>query len=298
MSAGGLLLGIDAGGTKIRVIAQSMDGTTVEDRVIVDAGWSTASFAKRAQMAADIAAPWADRVEAIGIGAHGCDSDEECASLETEIRRLMDVRVSVVNDAELLGHAMGSPGAVNVVLGTGSIVVMRNDGEPAAYLGGWGWLIGDDGSAWGLVRRATRELSRSDASDVDPLEPLLLARSGTTTLRDLVDFMHRSPATVWAAWAELVFEASLLGSTAARTAIEAGVIQTVDLVGEVLARSLHKPAVVFGGGVVVHQVAYARRLLLETATRFGVKTLLLDRPPVEGALRLAQDSLGFLDRHS
>ncbi|MFE6996139.1 BadF/BadG/BcrA/BcrD ATPase family protein [Microbacterium sp. NPDC057659] len=281
-----VLLGIDAGGTKVHVRWASVDGTVIEDRVVRELGWGAASFVDRAAVVAGLAAE--RPVRAIGIGSHGCDSDAECEDLRSRVAAQVPVPVAVVNDAELLGHAVGRPHAINVVLGTGSIVVHRGSGE-ARYLGGWGWLVGDDGSAWGLVRNAVAALSDGvdvRSSESDPLQELLLTASGSSSLRDLVDVMQTSPASEWASWADAIFAVES-ESAAAQTAIDLGVSRTARLVERVRALSAQADHVVFAGGVVANQRGYAARLEAAVRDRTGLQATVLDGPPVAGAVRLA-----------
>ena len=289
------VLGVDAGGTKVHLRREQMAGEVLEDRAIEGWDWIGAGFDYRARMIAAIADhPQLPMPDAIGVGAHGCDSDAECEDLAARIRALVPAAVTVVNDAELFGRAVGHPDAINVVLGTGSIVVRRSR-SGARYLGGWGWLVGDDGSAWGIVRNAVTALTDAEDADdraSDPLRSALLARSGAANLRELVDVMHREPASAWARWADEVFSAQNRGESAAASAVERGIAHTIGLVAHALDGDAGA-TVVFGGGVVGNQPEYAGRLRRATEEQLGVRTMLLDRPPVLGAVRLAADSAGM-----
>jgi len=287
-----LLLGVDAGGTKIHAVIEDRDGRVVDERIIADAGWGDSSFVRRAELIAKLAEPFGGAIASVGVGAHGCDSDPECADLRSlvESRLAPVVPVSVVNDAELLGHAHGAPQAINVVLGTGSIVVSRTADGAAAYLGGWGWLVGDDGSAWGLVRSAVRHLTLEvpDLGLEDPLVAKLVARTGVRTLRDLVDAMQQGSPAGWAGWADVVFAAAQNGSSAAESALENGIAHTLDLIGQALAHNPSAPAVVLGGGVIAHQPTYAERIRASISDRFDVPSAVVSLAPVRGAVALAR----------
>ena len=289
-----LLLGVDAGGTKIHAVVEDQDGTVIDEQIIADADWGDSSFARRAELIAALASPFGDVIASVGVGAHGCDSDAECADLRSLVEsHLADaVAVSVVNDAELLGHVHGEPQAINVVLGTGSIVVSRIADGAAAYLGGWGWLVGDDGSAWGLVRSAVRHLTLEEADHglKDPLVAKLVARTGVSTLRDLVDAMQQGSPAVWAGWADVVFAAAENGSTAAERAMENGISHTLDLIGQALDHNPFAPTVVLGGGVISHQPAYAERIRARITDRFHVPSAVVSLPPVRGAIALARSA--------
>ncbi len=71
--------------------------------------------------------------------------------------------VDVTNDAEvaLEGACGGSPGVV-VIAGTGSIALARDAAGNTTRCGGWGYVFGDDGSAFDIVRRALRAALASE----------------------------------------------------------------------------------------------------------------------------------------
>ncbi len=289
-----VVLGIDAGGTKLHARWSTVEGATLHERILTDVRWGEASFDRRTDIIVDIATNTPGlTANAIGIGAHGCDSDAECHALQARIGSRVAMPVAVVNDAELLGHAIGDPLAVNVVLGTGSIVVRRHRGG-TRYRGGWGWLFGDDGSAWGLVRNAVSALARDcdiDGHAEDPLAHALFERAAVGTVRDLVDVMQSRSASEWAAWAPLIFELESR-SAAADRAISLAVSRTVELIG-LAAEADENTPVVFGGGVVTHQPAYAKRLIAAVGTELGLPGVVLTAEPVHGAVELASSLLAL-----
>ena len=68
----------------------------------------------------------------------------------------------VTHDAQiaLTGATAGGPGII-VIAGTGSIVFGRNTAGKTARAGGWGYLFGDEGGAFDIVRQALRAMLRS-----------------------------------------------------------------------------------------------------------------------------------------
>ncbi|MEP7354165.1 MAG: BadF/BadG/BcrA/BcrD ATPase family protein [Acidobacteriota bacterium] len=70
-------------------------------------------------------------------------------------------RYLITHDAHiaLSGATAGGPGIV-AIAGTGSIAYGRNDSGLTARAGGWGYVYGDEGSAFDLVRQAVRMLLR------------------------------------------------------------------------------------------------------------------------------------------
>jgi glucosamine kinase len=201
---------------------------------------------------------------------------------------LPDCRITVVHDARLVLAAAGFETGIALISGTGSVAYGRDAGGREARAGGWGWLVGDDGSAAWLAREAAREVMlRSDSGK--PLGSLGESMLAAVKARGITDLMGRlnslNEPREWAALAGVVFEAASNDAGAAllveRTASTLG-----DLVGLVRKQlSLDGPLVLAGGQLL-------NQPLLESAVRkrLGPATRLRE-PPVAGAVRLAELSL-------
>ena len=72
-------------------------------------------------------------------------------------------KLEILTDAEiaLLGGLGGKPGIV-VIAGTGSMAFGKNAAGKTARAGGWGYVFGDEGGAFGIVRRALRAALRQE----------------------------------------------------------------------------------------------------------------------------------------
>jgi N-acetylglucosamine kinase-like BadF-type ATPase len=100
---------------------------------------------------------------AICLGIAGVDRDDEARTVRAIMRRIgQKSRVLVVNDAliALVAGVQGAPGVV-IIAGTGSIVYGRNAGGEAARAGGWGHIIGDEGSGYWIGREALAAVMRA-----------------------------------------------------------------------------------------------------------------------------------------
>ena len=100
-------------------------------------------------------------------------------------------RILVTDDAAiaLSGALAGEPGIV-VIAGTGSIAFGRNAQSRTARAGGWGYLFGDEGGAFWIVREALRAALRWEEAWGSPtaLRAMLLDSTGARNMNDL---MHR-----------------------------------------------------------------------------------------------------------
>nr|WP_202512878.1 ATPase [Streptomyces sp. SID3343] len=245
---------------------------------------------KAAALGARIRAVTSEPPAAVAVGAHGCDTDHECAELRAAVQAELSVPAHVVNDAFLLEAAVPDGGpCAGLVVGTGSIAVAHHRTGGSLYAGGWGWLVGDPGSAWGTVREAVRALTRThDRADPDdPLLPALLACSDTGSLREIVGSMQRVPPRSWAHWAPTVFDAAEAGSPAALAAVHWGMDELATLVDDLVARGADVTRVVAAGSVIAGRALLADGLADRLRVRLGVPLTVFDGDPVEGAVRLA-----------
>jgi len=286
-------VGIDVGGTKSHIRAIH-DGKVVADRVVPSEGWRPADIPAAAAFLAtliDRTVRCAD-VAAVAVGAHGCDSARACAAVETELVRMLAIDCLVCNDAELLVPAAGLTAGVGLVVGTGSVAVGHDStGEPV-YVGGWGWLFGDEGSAPGLMREAARAsfAARDRGEPPDLLTELLVRSYQVTEIMDLPEAMAADRGAVgWGNRAELVFEALHGGSALAEAVVEDAAEALAGLVSLIATRDVPVADVVVAGGVILNQPRLFDAFLGKLKAVAPASTAhRLTVPPVHGAVRLAE----------
>lgn len=130
-------------------------------------------------------------VRAICLGMAGVDRHDDARVVGGILRRIgARARTLVVNDALIAlvaGVGSDAPGAV-LVCGTGSIAYARNAQGLAARAGGWGHILGDEGSGYWIGRRALRAVTRA-ADGRGPATALgakVLAHFGVERPSDLI----------------------------------------------------------------------------------------------------------------
>jgi N-acetylglucosamine kinase-like BadF-type ATPase len=98
-------------------------------------------------------------------------------------------RMIVTDDAviALTGALAGEPGIV-VIAGTGSIAFGRNAQGQTARAGGWGYLFGDEGGGFWIVREAMRAALRWEEGWGPPtaLRAMFLDATGARNMNDLI----------------------------------------------------------------------------------------------------------------
>ncbi|MGI5156512.1 N-acetylglucosamine kinase [Microbispora sp. CA-102843] len=285
-------VGVDVGGTKTHWRAAGEEGLVADRVVPSDLGSDMGDLAE--WLVSDLR-EWGVPYDALGVGAHGCDSASLCRRLRDLLSARLAVPVRVVNDAHLLPHAAGVPGAIGVIAGTGSVAAGTGPGGEPLLAGGWGWALGDEGSAAGLVREAVRATClRYDAGlPPDELARGLLAAFHVDEVPGLSHALTRSPsAEEWGRHAPVVFRAAWQGSGVALQVVEEGGRALAKLVETLISRGASATAVVAAGGVLTTQP----RLFTALADALGkshpdLPVMLLDADPVDGAVRLARELL-------
>jgi glucosamine kinase len=287
-------LGIDIGGTKTH-LAVGTGRDLARERIVQTDGWRTSSFQRDAVALRDLVRTWLGE-PALGwplaVGARGCDSTSLCAELARELGRHFRGPVRVVNDAELLIPAVGLAAGIGVVAGTGSIAVARDAGGQLITAGGWGWVLGDEGSAAGLVREAVRAClgARDRGGPSDPLGRRLLASFGVAGGPELAAALSTARSAGWVGGhAVEVFRAAEEGSPLAARVIARAASDLAGLVDTLAGRGVAADDVVVGGGVLLSQPRLRELFTAAVAaSRPGSTVRVLDAPPVVGALALAE----------
>lgn len=291
------MLGLDIGGstTRARLVA---DGAVVAEATAGSASVTAAGPAQAAVALADVLGQLpvtAGSLDAVCAGAAGALTAAETHDfLHATLAPLTARgRVLVVDDASLILPAAGLTDGIAVVCGTGSIAAGRWQGR-AGRAGGWGYLLGDEGSGYWIVRTAIRALltRRFRGEPAGALGACLLDAAGVGDLDELRAAFHRTPAPrSWARLAPAVLDcadpeaASVTGQAASALAELA--VQ--------LAWQLGAPAdlpVVLAGGLMQHAGLRAAALEAVTRARPEAVVRVLDVPPVTGAVRLALAAAG------
>jgi N-acetylglucosamine kinase-like BadF-type ATPase len=293
------VLGIDAGGTK--TVCQL---ATDRGEVLVETRGPGANLALAGE--ADVERTLRDVIGralegqpdapvAICLGMASVDRPAEALVAHAILQRISErAKFLIVNDA-LIALEAGAPGEPGVVLiaGTGSIAYGRDDQGRAARAGGWGYVLGDEGSGYWLGRQALRAVMRAadGRGQATRLTALVKAHYRIARSQDLVQQIYGGGAdpTAIAALSSLVQEAATDADAFAAHLIETSAGDLTGLALSVTSQlGLDSCAVVLAGGV------FKAVPLLQTAVAAGVGRVMprarvqpLEVEPALGAVRLA-----------
>ena len=236
------------------------------------------------------------RFEAACFGMSGGPEDKE-AILDSILRV---GRLTVTNDAVIaLAGATEAGQGIITIAGTGSIAFGRNGEGRSARAGGWGYVFGDEGGAFDIVRQALRAALRMEEGwgTQTGLRAVMLDATGS---RDANEAVHRMYTADWprdrtATLAPLIDAAAAAGD---RVAVEilANAAAQLAMLAAAVRSQLWKPGdaaeVAYIGGVFESRLVLERfRMLVELED--GIRCIAPKRGPAEGALLEAYRSAGL-----
>lgn len=170
-----VVLGIDAGGSKTLALAAAMDGRVLGRAKSGPGNYHAVGFAAasaaigeaaREALREAVRAAGADgaQVRALCLGAAGVDRPVDRALWAEWARQAFPgAAARIVNDALIVLSAAAPEGCCGlaVIAGTGSIVYGRDERGRLLRAGGWGYLMGDEGSNYAIGQAALRAISRA-----------------------------------------------------------------------------------------------------------------------------------------
>lgn len=238
-------------------------------------------------------------------GSGGVDTAHDAARLAGLIRTAgsLDPSASVtaVHDTRLILAAGGHTSGIALIAGTGSVAWGVDVSGREVRAGGWGYLLGDEGSGYWIGREAVRRVLRraqqsAAGGEEDALTRVVLEHAGVAEPTDLIGAFHDHPdRSHWAGLARPVCELATSGDAVAAALTAAAAEHLADLVLTV-ARAMAEPLpVVVGGGLTGSAVGQRVAELLQGQ---GLSVTLLDREPVLGAPLLARCAPGWPRRPS
>lgn len=135
-----------------------------------------------------------DNCQSVCIGAAGADRPHQRALLEDIIGSIgIDGKIITTNDAEIaLVAGAGALEGVIVIAGTGSIAYGRTADGRSFRTGGWGHLIGDEGSGYYIGMRGLNAALRGYDSRGEStlLLPMILEQTQVDDVDGLISYIY------------------------------------------------------------------------------------------------------------
>jgi N-acetylglucosamine kinase len=162
------VLGFDGGASKTEcvlmdetshVVSQSRGGPSNPNRV--GFGGAMASVSEAGHLAVSNAGVSADDIKALCAGLAGTAHPESALKMKRLLEEKFPCRaVRVCTDLDLTLEGAGTKAAIVLIAGTGSAAIGRDAKGKTERVGGHGYLLGDEGSAYHVGQRSVREALR------------------------------------------------------------------------------------------------------------------------------------------
>lgn len=217
-------IGIDAGGTKTLFALYDEQGNLLDTKVLGSCHFMKVGFEKMGGILKEGVSFLQEKNDlkpddiTISFGLAGYGREESVrkaieAALHIEFR---GYKYLLHNDVEtaLVGAFEGEDG-IMLIAGTGSIAYLKQ-GETKKRAGGFGYLLGDEGSAYDLAKKMLNAFTREDDGRLEKtaLYDLLMERLSLEKPYDLISYISETLGNKRdeiAKLASILYEAALLG---------------------------------------------------------------------------------------
>lgn len=299
-----IVIGVDGGGSKTRVMIGTADGdvlTTLDGpKSAVAPGEASRSADVIAELVTralgEVAQPGAvlPRVLYCGVAGTGRDEERRALHLALDAKELAEEVVIDSDGLIAMYDAFEDRAGILLVVGTGSIAYGRSPAGEIVRCGGWGWTFGDEGSGGWIGRRALGIVAASSDGREPPTALLfpILAATQCEDVQDLIPWAAAADARAFASLAPVVFSAATAGDPRANALVTLAAEELV-LHIRALARQLFTDeraavAVALSGGLMERASPLRKRLeqRLKSAVP-GAQLRSEEVQPARGALRAA-----------
>lgn len=289
-------LGIDGGGTKTVAAVSDENGNILHKQTgktinFYSVGMETARLNLLNLLTEIEQILSVESYESAFIGCSALD-DEADAALVTKlcggIVKAENIRMN--SDLYIALEALADAKCPCVaVCGTGSMVVAKDTAGNIRTAGGWGHIIGDEGSAYAISVDAIRHCCNAcDRGEVTPLLKSAERFFGVDNFRKAIDFIYSSDTTkdVLAGFSKSVYELAAHDDACSCAIIK----KQAQLFAHTVLNVLSGCDVLgLYGGVFQHNRYFADIFSEKIKEQYpDIPVKLLDMPPEEGALMLAR----------
>jgi N-acetylmuramic acid 6-phosphate etherase len=300
-----LVIGIDGGGT--RTVALLADGASILGRG--EAGPSNlqaigvAAALDSLNQAIDKAFAAAGltrcQVGAICLGLAGADRGPEKKLLQEWVKQQRIANwCEVTSDGSLLLAAGTKEGwGIAAIAGTGSIAVGRTRDGRWTRSGGWGYLLGDEGSGYAVAMQALNAVTRAadGRGGQTPLLEQLLRAMHLDQPQDMIAAVYRGSwdRTALAGLAPIVFAVAESGDEIALQIVERQAGELAHIIAAAAKNlRLNEFRLAVAGGTLLNSEFYRGKVLAALSDyRLKIVNVELVHEPANGAIRLARERL-------
>jgi len=291
-----VFVGVDGGGTHARAVVVDDNGRELA-RFTGPAGIvnprdprAAAGVVRDVALAAMQAAGVQPPAAALCCGLAGAGRTEQSMAVHDGlVQSGVAEKVMVVGDAEAaMADAFADGPGVLLIAGTGSIAWARNAAGDVVRVGGWGQLLGDEGSGYAIGLSALRAIARASDGRTGPtaLSEIIVRACGVSTPSDLIAWAAAADKGAIGALAPLVMACDDDIASGIIDRAVGHLLHHVDTAGQTA--RIDQPVIALSGGIIAPGGPLHDRLVAALHRTQPYSTI-LDRniDPAWGAARMA-----------
>lgn len=292
-------LGIDGGGTKTTAAVSDEKGNILLKKVGKTINFYSVGMEKARENLLSVIEDIYSEIgeitfESVFVGCSALDSEADTETLTSLCGEVKAKKIKMDSDLYVALKSVENAVCPCVAIcGTGSMVIGEDKNGNVKFKGGWGHIIGDEGSGYAIAVNALKCCAIfCDSGEKSPLLESAEEYFGVADFRQVIDKIYSPETTkdVLAGFASGVQKTAEAGDVFAQSIIvnEAhNFSRTVfNLLGEIEECSV----LALYGGVFQHNELF-REAFKEDITEIypDLEIRLLDIPPEEGALKIARE---------
>jgi N-acetylglucosamine kinase-like BadF-type ATPase len=302
------LIGIDVGGTKTECAVADLKGKILVKETSTSSNYLIAGADKTALLLFTLIAKSLKKlngdfaeIQNVVIGVAGAGRTHDARHLEKSLikyahsKKLKFSSVHIVSDAMIAiqGAFAGHPGCI-LISGTGSIIFGIDRHGKIHRVGGFGRLIGDEGSGYSIGRKAVQEVSKVlDGRGKETLiTKLIIDKMKISSANSLINKIYNNDYDI-ASLAPVLISAAEKNDRLAINILEQEAEELVQHIKAIMKKmKVKKLKVAFSGSLITNNNVYLKILTKKIKT--SLPNISITKPelsPVEGAILMAKENL-------
>ena len=255
-------LGIDAGASATKWALINENGLILSGQQEAMDGhlYRESSLARMQKVLSEIKAQIKElRVESVYMGITGVTHD---GSIQNQIKLVFDRDSQIVSDIELAYRANFSEGnGILLYAGTGSVSFAIDEEGQTHQIGGWGYLLGDEGAGYWIgresIRHALSVIESNAGRTPDSLATLVLKAMNASDWNSVKSFVYSQERAKIAALSAIVNMAAEKNDADAILILTKAAAHLAELVNRMDKQLVRKALpVTFTGGISNSQILY------------------------------------------
>lgn len=196
------IMGIDGGGTKTKLLLTDASGRLIFEEEGGPSNINVTGYESVKQVLGEMVLRALNKTGAVPsdclslcMGATGAGRKTEKEKIKEIFKTLgFECQITITDDATIaLYGGLGGKAGIMVISGTGSICLGRNNEGRIYRCGGWGHIIGDEGSGYDIGRNILISIMRGfdGREPQSAMTPMVLKHLSLDNPEELVEYVYR-----------------------------------------------------------------------------------------------------------